>query len=147
MQLNQLKPFHKQKKKKRVGRGGRKGSYSGRGMKGQTARAGHRYKPIMRELIKRYPKLRGYRTKYRTSKSRLPTAILNLDILEKKFNSGEEINPAKLLEKGIVGKMKGRMPDIKILAKGNLIKALNVKDLQLSKSAREKIEKAGGKIL
>lgn len=129
-----------------MGRGGKRGSYSGRGMKGQTARAGHRYKPIMRELIKRYPKLRGYRQKYRTKSSKVGTAILNLDILEKKFNSGEEITPEKLLEKGIIAKMKGRMPRVKILGKGKINKSLIIKNCLFSKSAKERIEKAGGKI-
>ena len=65
MQLHQLKPTHKAKRAKRVGRGGKKGTYSGRGMKGQKSRSGARMQPIIRELIKRYPKLRGYRRKAR----------------------------------------------------------------------------------
>lgn len=63
MQLHELKPKHKRKKRKRVGRGGKRGTYSGRGIKGQKARAGRRLKPVIRELIKRYPKLRGYKFK------------------------------------------------------------------------------------
>ena len=63
MQLHQLKPTHKAKAAKRVGRGGKRGTYSGRGMKGQKSRAGARMQPLVRELIKRYPKLRGYRRK------------------------------------------------------------------------------------
>jgi large subunit ribosomal protein L15 len=65
MQLHELKPRHKLKKKKRVGRGGKRGTYSGRGQKGQLARAGRKLKPIVREIIKRYPKLRGYKFKAR----------------------------------------------------------------------------------
>ena len=61
MQINQLSPKHKEKRKKRIGRGGKKGTYSGKGMKGQRSRAGRKMAPIIRELIKRYPKLRGYR--------------------------------------------------------------------------------------
>jgi len=146
MQLNQLKPIHKQKKKTRVGRGGKKGTYSGKGNKGQTSRAGHRYKPITKELVKRYPKLRGHRTRYRTPKIRMEAAVLNFDILEKKFNAGEEVNPKSLLEKGIINKKKGAIPKIKILAKGTLAKSLIFTNCQFSKVAREKIEKAGGKI-
>ncbi|MBZ1348254.1 MAG: uL15 family ribosomal protein [Candidatus Nealsonbacteria bacterium] len=63
MQLHQLKPIHKRKKRKRLGRGGKRGTYSGRGMKGQKSRAGARFEPIIRGLIKRYPKLRGYRNR------------------------------------------------------------------------------------
>lgn len=61
MQLHELKPIHKKKRSKRIGRGGKKGTYAGRGVKGQKSRAGRRLKPLVRELIKRYPKLRGYR--------------------------------------------------------------------------------------
>jgi len=63
MQLHQLRPKHKLKKKKRIGRGGKRGTYSGKGIKGQKSRAGRKFAPVIRELIKRYPKLRGYRFK------------------------------------------------------------------------------------
>jgi len=59
MQFHQLKPIHKMKKRKRIGRGGKRGTYSGRGTKGQKSRAGRKLVPIIRGLIKRYPKLRG----------------------------------------------------------------------------------------
>ncbi len=62
MQLHELKPKHKLKRKKRVGRGGKKGTYSGKGIKGQSSRSGRKMVPIIRELIKRYPKLRGYKS-------------------------------------------------------------------------------------
>src|SRR4030043_532865 len=55
----QMKPKHKLKKKKRVGRGGKRGTYSGKGIKGQKSRAGRKMVPVIRELIKKYPKLRG----------------------------------------------------------------------------------------
>jgi len=142
MQLHELKPIHKFKKPKRVGRGGKKGTYSGHGVKGQKSRAGKKLKPIIRELIKRYPKLRGYRFK---SKKEKPT-ILNLEILEKKFNTGEKVAPEILLEKRIIRKIKGRMPKVKILGKGEVTKKLIIEGCQLSKSAKEKIEKAGGNI-
>lgn len=59
MQLHELQPKHKLKKQKRIGRGGKRGTYSGRGIKGQKSRAGRKLKPAIREFIKRYPKLRG----------------------------------------------------------------------------------------
>lgn len=60
MQLHQLKPLHPNKRPKpRVGRGGKRGTYSGRGQKGQRARAGHRIRPASRDLLQRLPKLRG----------------------------------------------------------------------------------------
>ena len=154
MQLHQLKPIHKQKKKKRIGRGGKKGTYSGQGQKGQRSRAGRKFQPIIRSLIKRYPKLRGHRfeskAKKRTSRSASyncqTISILNLDILEKKFSSGDKINPRVLLEKKIIRKIKGRMPGIKILGKGKITKRLVIEGCQLSEGAKKKIEKVGGHI-
>jgi len=69
-----------------------------------------------------------------------------VEILEKKFNSGEKINPEILLEKGIIRKIKGKIPKVKILGKGEIKKSLIIEDCNISKSAKEKIEKAGGKI-
>ncbi len=59
MQLHQLKPTHPLSSSKRVGRGGKRGTFSGRGTKGQHARAGHRIRPAERDFIQRLPKLRG----------------------------------------------------------------------------------------
>jgi len=146
MQLHQLKPIHKLKKRKRIGRGGKRGTYSGRGMKGQRARAGRKMKPVIRELIKKYPKLRGYRQKLKAQNSKLKTAILNLEVLEKKFNTGEKITPEILLEKRIIRKIKGKIPLVKILAKGEISKKLIIEGCQMSESAKEKIERAGGQI-
>ena len=142
MQLHQLKPIHKFKKPKRIGRGGKKGTYSGHGVKGQKSRAGKKLKPIIDEIIKKYPKLRGYRQKLKIKNKKLK--IMNLDILEKKFNAGEKVTPEILLEKKIIRKIKGKMPQVKILGKGEITKTLTVDGCQLSKSAKKKIEKAGG---
>ncbi len=54
-----LQPNIKEKSKKRVGRGGKRGTYSGRGIKGQKSRAGRKMRPAIRDLIQRTPKLRG----------------------------------------------------------------------------------------
>ena len=142
MQLHQLKPIHKRKKKKRVGRGGKRGTYSGRGVKGQKARSGRKLKPIIRELIKKYPKLRGYRFK----KVKIKPAIVNIETLEKKFQNGDLITPEVLLERKIISKIKGKLPQVKILAKGKLTKKLIIEGCQISKSAKEKIEKVGSTI-
>jgi len=142
MRLHELKPIHKLKKPKRVGRGGKRGTYAGRGVKGQRARAGRRLKPVIRELIKRYPKLRGYRFK----PVKLKPAIVNLVILEKKFKSGEIVNPKILIEKKLIHRIKGKVPKVKILGKEKLTKKLIIEGCQISKSAEEKIKKAGGKI-
>ncbi len=138
MQIHEIKPKNKAKTKKRVGRGGKRGTYSGRGVKGQKSRAGRKMPPAIRELIKRYPKLRGY------SFSPLSeTFSLNLDTLEELFKEGEEVNRASLVRRGVV---KENMT-LKILGRGEIKKALTVKGFKMSKSAKEKIEKAGGKII
>lgn len=142
MQLHQLKPKHKKKGKKRVGRGGKRGTYSGRGMKGQKARAGVRLKPVIREVIKRYPKLRGYRFKGKEKEM----VIVNIRDLEERFKINEKVSPQLLFEKGLTRKIKGRVPDVRILGKGKIKKSLIIEGCQVSKTAKEKIEKAGGKI-
>lgn len=145
MQLHQIKQIHKSKKGKRTGRGGKRGSYSGRGQKGQKSRAGRNFEPIIRQLIKRYPKLRGYKFQA-GNQGQTPKVILNLDVLEKKFNSGEKINPKILLEKGLISKIKGRMPEVKILGKDGLTKKLLIDGCRFSKSAKKAIEKSGGMV-
>jgi len=142
MQLHELRPIHKLKKSKRVGRGGKRGTYSGRGIKGQKARAGKKLKPLIREWIKRYPKLRGANFK----SWKLKPAVLNIEDLEKKFKASEEISPDALLKRRLIRKIKGRIPKVKILGKGKLTKKLIISGCQVSKTAKEKIEKAGGTI-
>ena len=141
MQIHEIQPKTKQRRARRIGRGGKKGTYSGRGMKGQKSRAGHRMAPKMRELLKRYPKLRGSRRPKRQK-----TIIVKLAQLEKHFQAGETVNPAVLAQKKIAGKIKGAIRSIKILSDGEITKALTIEDCVLSKSAREKIVKAGGTI-
>jgi large subunit ribosomal protein L15 len=147
MQLHQIKPKHKLKRKKRIGRGGKRGTYSGRGIKGQKSRAGRRLQPLIREFIKRYPKLRGYKFKSKTRNQKSKIAILNLEILEKKFKSQEKITPLVLLEKKLIRRIKGRKPKVKILAEGKLTKSLIIEGCQVSRQAKDKIEKVGGKVL
>lgn len=142
MQLNELKPIHKAKKRRRIGRGGRRGTYSGRGVKGQKSRAGRKMAPIIREIIKRYPKLRGYRHKG-IAKNLIE---VNLEVLEKKFEAGEIVNPESLLKKGIIRNIKGKTPKVKILSEGKLTKNLVIDGCKVSKEARVKIEKAAGTI-
>jgi len=146
MQLHQLKPIHKRKRSKRIGRGGKRGTYSGRGIKGQRSRAGRRLKPAIRELIKKYPKLRGYKFKPQAQGPKSKTVILNLEILEKKFSPGEKVTPGVLLERKLIRRIKGRLPQVKILGEGKLTKPLTIEDCRFSKQAKEKIEKAGGTV-
>ena len=142
MQIHELKPKHKLKKKKRVGRGGKKGTYSGKGNKGQSSRAGRKMVPIIRELIKRYPKLRGYRSFVLEDY----IAVVNLDTLEKISKTGEVISPDSLIKKGIIRTIKWKAPKVKILGRGELSKQLIVENCKVSKTAKEAIEKAGGTV-
>ncbi len=142
MQLHQIKPIIKKKSRKRIGRGGKRGTYSGRGQKGQKSRSGHRIRPESRDTIKKLPKKRGYR--FHSIKEK--PAIVNLNILEKKFKDGDKVSPETLLEKGIISVRKGMTPAVKLLSSGMLTKKLLVSQCQISKPAREKIEKAGGEI-
>lgn len=146
MQIHQIKPKYKKKKKKRIGRGGKRGTYSGRGIKGQKARAGASLQPAIRIFIKRYPKLRGYKQKSKIQISGFKSAILNLDILEKKFKDGEKITPKVLLDKGIIRKIKGKIPKVKILGRGEIKKKLIIEGCEISKKAEEEIKKAGGTV-
>jgi len=142
MQLHEIKPLHKAQKGKRIGRGGRRGTYSGKGVKGQRSRSGRKMMPLIREIIKRYPKLRGY--KYHGISKDL--AVLNVEVLEKKFNAGETVSPENLLSKQIIRRIKGKAPVVKILGKGEIKKSLTIEGCKVSAEAKKKIEKAGGTI-
>ena len=140
MQLHQLKPKHKRQQRKRVGRGGKRGTYSGRGMQGQKARSGRRLKPSIRSFIKRYPKLRGYRF----GSQKVKPAVVNLEALEKRFKTGDKINPEILLKQRLIRKIRGKTSAVKILGKGKLTKSLTIEGCAISKTAREQIEKNHG---
>ena len=140
MQLHELQPVHRHKKKKRVGRGGKRGTYSGRGIKGQGARAGGKFPPSIRELIKHYPKLRGTRAQI----LRKRTATLNIDALEGKLETGTIVTPQLLLERKIIRRIDGATPGVKILGRGELSKSFTIQGCEVSQSAKVKIEKAGG---
>ena len=132
MQLHELKPTHKIKKKKRVGRGGKRGTYSGRGIKGQKSRAGAKIRPALRDFIKKIPKKRGYRFEGRKKEK---PQIINLKDLEKYFKEGEVVNPEALLKKGLVSKIKGdKIPKVKILGQGTVTKRLKIENCLVSKS-------------
>ncbi len=142
MQIHELKPTHKSKDRKIVGRGGKKGTYSGRGGKGQTARAGRKVVPIIRELIKRYPKLKGYRGLTMEDNS----VVVNIGILEKHFKDGETVNAENLIAKRIIRSSKGKVPAVKILGTGKITKKIIVERCKVSVSAKAAIEKAGGSV-
>lgn len=140
MQIHQLK-VKSQKRKRRVGRGGKKGTYSGRGMKGQKSRSGAKVNPIFEggrsTLIEHLPKVRGF-------KSHKPkNQIVDLEELEKNFTEGDIVSPQSLLQKRLIDNIK---TPVKILGDGEILKKLSIEKCLVSKSAKEKIEKAGGKV-
>ncbi len=143
MQLHQLKRVHKHKKSKRVARGGKRGKTAGRGTKGQKARAGHRLRPELRDIIKKYPKHRGYKFKSIATK---PTPI-NLDLIEQSFAVGDTVSPETLLVKKLIKKEGGRVQKVKILGTGTLTKKITLSGCLISASAKKAIEAAGGLVV
>ena len=91
MQIHQLK-IRPKKSRRRVGRGGKKGTYSGRGMKGQKSRSGASVNPIFEggrsTLIEHLPKMRGFKSIYPKNQ------VVNLEKLEKYFIDGDIVSPA-----------------------------------------------------
>ena len=142
MQLNQLKRKTTNKSVKRVGRGGGRGKTSGRGTKGQNARAGHKKRPDVREKLKKLPKLRGYAF----NSIELKPAVINLSILESMFAAGDTITPEVLRERGAIRGRKGVARAVKILGDGELTKKFVITGCAVSASAKLKIEKAGGTV-
>jgi large subunit ribosomal protein L15 len=141
MKLHEMSQTYTRKQKNRVGRGpgSGNGKTSGRGQKGQNSRSGGGvrlgFEGGQTTLARRLPK-RGF-----TNFNRKEYAIVNLGTLEERFNDGDEITIALLLEKGIVKK---ELCGLKVLGDGELTKKLTVKAVKFSASAKEAIEKAGG---
>jgi len=142
MKIHEIKRKTANRKQTIVGRGGKHGKTSGRGGKGQTARAGHKARPEMRDIIKKMPKLRGYA--FNSIQQRM--FALNVATLDLLFTTGETVTPKTLLEKGAIELKGGNYPKIKILGTGELTKKLTIADCAVSKEAKAKIEKAGGAI-
>jgi len=143
MQIHELKVKAK-KTRKRIGRGGKRGTYSGRGMKGQKARSGGNVDPLFEggrtTLIEKLKKVRGF--KAITPKKN----VVNLDTIEKKFKSGDTVSTKTLLEARIIQKSKAGN-GTKILGSGAIKKEVTTdKDIFVSEPAKKAIEKAGGKV-
>ncbi|MDD3065436.1 MAG: 50S ribosomal protein L15 [Endomicrobiaceae bacterium] len=143
MGLNTLKPAEGSRHRKKIigrGVGSGHGRTSTRGSKGQKARSGDGkmsyFEAGQTAIVRRMPK-RGFNN----TAFRKEYEIVNLDLIASKFNSDDEITVAKLKEAGLV--KKGKL--VKILANGNVDKKFNVSANSFSKTAKEKIEKAGGK--
>ncbi len=133
MQLHNLSLNTKSRNKKRIGRGGKRGTYSGRGIKGQRSRAGHKIRPAERDLIQRLPKLRGLKNK----SIKLKPAVVKFSDLENKIE-GNVINRDALLKVGLIRKSDKR---VKILGSktGKIIKKFQIKGIEISKQLKQKI--------
>lgn len=145
MQAHQLSPDKGSKHaRKRVGRGNASGhgTYSTRGLKGQKARAGRKPRRFFEggqtRLIKKLPHRRGFHNRFRVEYS-----PVNLDDL-RRFDAGTEVTPELMKAKGVLRSL--RKP-VKVLADGDLGKALTVRAHKFSLTAREKIEAAGGSVV
>jgi large subunit ribosomal protein L15 len=151
LNLHTLQPAQERVDRKRVGRGlgSGKGRYSGRGIKGQKSRAGsHKMKAGFAggqmKIYMQLGKLRGP-----TSADAMPigpfrtyTVPVNLRDLDR-FDAGAEVTPESLVEKGLI---KNTKTDVKLLGDGEISMKLTVRVHAISKSAREKIEAAGGTV-
>lgn len=142
MQLGELKRNTPLKRSRRRGRGGKRGTFSGRGTKGQKARSGRKLRPELRDIIKKIPKLRGYRFK----SIEVNPVVCSIAALEGAFESGNAVYPRSIVEKRLVARRGGKIPVIKIVGQGSLTKKLVVTGVSFSASARSKIEAAGGSI-
>jgi large subunit ribosomal protein L15 len=151
LNLSSLKPAQARKDRKRVGRGtgSGKGRYSTRGIKGQKARAGSRkmragFEGGQMPVYMRLGKQRGPYSKdaMPIGPHRTRTYAINVSDLER-FDAGTDITPESLAEAGLIRNTKY---DLKILGNGELSKKLSISAHNFSKSAREKIEQAGGTI-
>ena len=150
LNLSSLKPAQKRVARKRIGRGMGSGTgrYAGRGLKGQKSRSGSHtmragFEGGQTPLYMRLGKLPGA-----TSKDAMPigpfrthTQGVNVRDLERVFDSGSEVTPEALKEKRLIRTIR---IDVKILGQGELKKKLSVSAHGFSRSAREKIEAAGG---
>ena len=141
MKLHHLKPAPGAKtRRRRVGRGiaAGQGKTSGRGTKGQKAhtqiRAG--FEGGQTPLHRRLPKFSGFRNPFR-----VPYHVVNVGVLDKSFDAGAEVTADVLRDKGLIRKARG---PVKVLAEGDLTKALTVRVDAVSAAAADKIRAAGG---
>ena len=142
MSLSNLRPPKGAKhSKKRVGRGqgSGNGKTAGRGHKGAKSRSGSKHKRGFEggqmPLHRRMPK-RGFHNPFR-----IEYAVVNLDTIAEVFDTGSEVTPELLEERGLIG---GSRKKVKVLARGDISKKLTVRAHKFSGKAEEKIKAAGG---
>jgi len=143
MQIHQVKRTTKLKRSRLIGRGGRRGKTSGRGTKGQRARAGHKIRPEIRDLIKKLPKLRG-----RGMNSNKPIgaafSVVSLADIDTNFKAGETVSPQNLFRKNLIRKVKGKFGRVKVVGPGEITKKLTFSGVAATESAKKIISAAGG---
>jgi large subunit ribosomal protein L15 len=144
MKLHELSPAPgsaKERYRKGRGVGSGNGKTAGKGHKGQNSRSGGGVRPGFEggqlPLYRRLPK-RGFKNFV----FKKEYAVVNLRMLEDRFNDGDVVTADKLLEARII---KNKLDGVKILAAGNLTKKLTVKADLFSENAKNKIESIGGK--
>lgn len=145
MQTHELKRKTPNKKAKKVGRGGLRGKTSGRGHKGQKQHGGHGIRAEIRDQIKKLPKLRG-RGKNSNKSIQTKPSTFNLSVIEANFSAGETVSVATLIEKKLLKGAAARKAGVKILGNGDFSKKLTFEGCTVSKTAEEKINKAGGSV-
>ena len=105
-------------------------------------------RPEARDIIKKLPKRRGYgKNRARTVNSSRRNAFpVNVGIIEKMFSSGAAVSPSSLFSLGLIRRTGGKLPEVKILAQGEIKKAVKVENCLISKEAENKIKAAGGSV-
>lgn len=156
MDLSQLQPKTPRKSSKRVGRGGKRGTFSGGGTKGQKSRAGASVRPGFRggdnRIWQLFPKKRGASKKPGSKASHKKhrffrlrhekPAVFNLGFFNQ-FTEEELINPELLNKRGFLSNSETK---VKVLGDGELKRKIDFQGLEFSKSARKKVAKLGGAI-
>ncbi len=141
MQIHQL-DISATKKRKRVARGGKRGTYAGRGCKGQKSRSGGNVDPLFEggrsSLVQRMKKNRGFKSPHAKS------TVIRISTLDQKFEDGETVSVASLLEKKIL-RAKNKTNGVRIVAGGEIAKKLTIDaSVTVTEAAKAAIEKAGG---
>ena len=143
LNIHTLKPARgAHKKGKVIGRGNASGhgTSATRGGKGQTARTGGAHslrQKAFRRLMQSTPKLRGFKTLESKPKT------VTFEVLDKKFNAGEKVTVASLIEKNIIGE---NIRNVKIVNSGNLTKKLSFEGIKFTAKSAELVKELGGEI-
>ncbi len=141
MQIHELRSKYKIMREKRVGRGGKRGTTSGRGQKGQGARAGRKLRPAERDILLKFPKLRGIKNPAKKVRARVTE--FKISRLEHVFKGEKTITKNSFLEKGIIARA---TDNVKIIGNDGIKTAFFIQGVPISEGAKKKIEKAGGEV-